>query len=189
MNWLTFILAAFLAWAFQLGLHGLWAIPDAGGVAPSLLLIVMVFVALHAAATPAAWAGLLVGLTVDLLPGPVPVAPVGRATAAQEVIGPAAVGYLLGAYAVVQLRGLVFRESPLTLCLMVFAAGVVVELCVVTLYSIRGLGFVPAEPVANWSAFGELGRRLLQTVYSAVVALPIGWLLVRSRRYWAFRKG
>jgi len=188
MNWLTFAISAFLAWALQLGLRGLLALPDAGGVAPSFLLILMVFVALHAAPTTAAWAGLLVGLLVDLLPGPIPIAPAGRPGASQEIIGPAAVGYLLGAYAVVQLRGLVFRESLLTLCVLVFVAGFVVELYVVTLYSIRGFGFIPAEPVHQWSAFGELGRRLLRAVYSALFALPLGWLLVKSRRYWAFRK-
>ncbi len=176
MNWLIFSLTAYLVLALEKGFRALWGIPDETGVTPSLTLILMVFIGLSAAPMSVAWAALILGVLVDLQP----------TTGAIAILGPAAIGYLVGAYAVVQLRNLLFRESILTLAIMVFAVGLFVNLTEVAIYSFRGLSFLAADPMPEWSAFDELARRFVALLYSAVVALPMGWLLFKLQPLWGF---
>jgi len=176
MNWLTFTLVTYVLLCAEIGLRGALRL---GEVYPSFLLILMVFIGLTASPMTVAWAALILGLLADLQP----------TTGALAIPGPAAIGYLVGAYAVVQLRNLLFRESVLTLAIMVFAVGLFVNLAEVALYSFRGLGFLADEPIPGWSAPGELVTRFLRLLYSAVVAVPLGWLLIKSVPLWRFTGG
>jgi rod shape-determining protein MreD len=180
MSWLIFTLVVFVAFSLETGLQTLLAIPGPTGVAPSFLLVVAVFIGLLAPSTTVAWAFLIIGLLVDLQPGPV---------REGVILGPAALGYLVGGYTVVQLRTLVFRESVLTLAVMTFIVGVFIELVIVMLYTARGLPITPADPIAGWSAADRLKDGFLQLVYSAALAVPVGALLFRYAHIWAFPKG
>ena len=176
MNWLIFALTTYLLLGLQVGLRPLLQIDVAGGVFPMLLLILMVFLGLSAAPLTVAWAALILGCLVDLMP----------TTSDLAILGPAALGYLVGSYAVVQLRSLLFRESILTLAIMVFAVGIFVNLTEVASYSFRGLSILANDPIPGWSAFHELVRRFLSLLYTAVAALPIGWVLFRMGPLWGF---
>jgi rod shape-determining protein MreD len=178
MRWLIFSLTIAAAYVLEVGLHTLLAVPRPdGGVSPSFMLVVAVFVGLLAPSTTVAWAFLVVGLLVDIKGGP-----------AGVILGPAAVGYLVGGYAIVQLRTLVFRESVLTLAVMTFVIGVFIHLTIVMLYTLRGLPMIPADQVANWSAADQLLHRFLELVYSAAVAAPLGFVLFRYAGIWGFPK-
>jgi len=188
MRWPTFCLFAFVMLALQVGLRTLLREPfgfDAGE--PQLLLILGVFIGLSAPERVIPWAWLLLGLLVDLTQ------PLTIHMAVEEtritLIGPAGLGYLLGGYAVWQMRPLVFRDSSLSIGFVAFLAGILVQLAIVAMFSFRGLGWpwLSGETIADFSPADELVRRFLELIYTAVVAVPIGYLLIRMRPLWGFQ--
>ncbi len=172
MSWLVFALFAYAAVALEMGLQTLRLI---GGA--SFVLILAVYIGLMAPARAGVWAMGLLGLLVDLKGGPVPGA---------VVVGPATLGYLVGAFAVLQLRTLVFRESVLTLAVLVFAVGIMVQLVIVFMFSMRGVWILPGERLADWHPADELAHRFVDLVKTAVVALAVGGLLLKSTPAWGF---
>jgi len=145
-------------------------------VAPSFTLILLVFIGLCAPSRVLGIAAVVLGILVDLQPGPMAV----------PIIGPAALGYLAGAYVLVQLRSLVFRESVIAFASLVFVVGIAVQLVTVAMYTLRGLPWPLAQPLVGWSASGELVHRFLMLVYTTLLALPIGYVLLRSAAWWGF---
>jgi hypothetical protein len=173
MNWLVFAIFAYIVLALDLGLRILLAIPDAAGTGPSLTIILAVFIALWAPNLAGYWALLILGLLTDLI-GP------------WKVVGPGALGFAAAGFLVVQLRPMVVRESLLTLAILVFAAGLFAHLVITALILLRGLPFVAGlDP--GWSAADQLLRGFFEVVYSALMAVPVGWLLGRLRPLWAFQ--
>jgi len=177
MSWLVFLLTAYLLTAIQEGLAPLWSIPHGSpgtaSASPSLLLVLVCFVALLAPGTTAGWAALVLGLIADAL-APTP------------MLGPHAIGFMLGAYVVLQLRGLVFRESVLTLSFMVLTAGVFSHLAAVALIAIRALPISPTDPMPDFVAANELVDRFFDVLFSAAAALPLGWVLFKTSGLWDF---
>ncbi|MEZ6190872.1 MAG: hypothetical protein R3C45_06220 [Phycisphaerales bacterium] len=170
MNWLAFSITTYIFLLMQVGMTTLFGIPDAEGALPDFLLIFAVFVGMQAPARMVGWSMLTVGLCANLLPGPVPDGP---------ILGPEALGYLGGAFAVLQLRTLLFRESVFSLAIMVFFVGIFIQLITVALYTGRGLPLFLGQPVPNWSASNELFTRFLMLLYSAFAAVPIGFVLLK----------
>src|SRR5699024_6262251 len=134
MNWLLFIIIAYLFLVLQTSLHALLMI---AGASPDLLLILLTFTGIMAPARVVGWAALVLGIAADLQVGPMSVA----------ILGPATLGYLAGAYVILQLRILVFNKSLITFAAMVFIAGIAVYLVTVAMYSFRGLPWPLAQPV------------------------------------------
>ncbi|MEX2671184.1 MAG: hypothetical protein WD294_03625 [Phycisphaeraceae bacterium] len=174
MNWLIFIIAAYVLLALESGLRMLLQV---GGVAPSFVLVLALYVGLMAPSAVVPWAFLILGLLVDLQPGPV---------RDGTLIGPMALGYLAGSYVVLQLRTLVFRESVLALAVLVLVVGIFIQLVYVALLTMRGMGMLTAEPIMGWSAPDQLAQRFMMLLYSAVVAVPLGFVLFRTASAWGF---
>jgi rod shape-determining protein MreD len=174
MNWLVFAIVTYLLLAVQTGLS---AVLSFRGLTPNLLLILAVFVGLSARPSVVLWSSLILGLLLDLQPGP--------AMGGAAILGPHALGLLFGGWAVLQLRGLLFRESVITLVLLTLAVGVFASLVEVAIYALRGLGFLAGQPV-EWRATSHLGRRMLEACYAAGLAIPLGLLLNQTRRWWRF---
>jgi len=174
MNWLAFALFAYVGLAAQAGLRPLLAI---GETSPKFLIIVGVFIALMSAPNTALWAMLILGVLADLQPGPIQ---------GGVIIGPHALGYLLGGVVVMQFRTLVFRDSLITVAAMVLVSGLFVELCAVAIYALRGMPWLLGEPIENWRAADALFTRFLSLVYTTIAAAPIGWLLLKSAPLWRF---
>jgi len=172
MNWLVFAITSYLFLLLQTGLKPLLGIPDAMGASPNFLLILAVFIGLSAQTKTVAWGMLTLGILANLIPGPEPTG---------TILGPVALGYLAGAFAILQLRTLVFRESVISLAIMVFFVGIIVELVTVMLYTGRGLPLFLNQPIPNWSAIDELFQRFWELLYSAVAAVPLGLILLRLR--------
>ncbi len=174
MNWLVFTLAAYLVYALQGGLAPLWTV---GGITPNLLLVLMIFVGLHTPRPVALIAALILGLLMDLRPGPLPEGGV--------LVGPHTLGFLIGGYATLQLRNLLFRGSVITLVLMTLLVGIFTTLTEVLLYSLRGLPMLADEPTP-WRALPQLLVRGQGLLYTAALALPVGLLLNLTQKRWGF---
>jgi len=183
MRWPVFLIVSLLALVLERGLRPLLSlqIGPYEDVAPSFLLVVAVFVALGAPRATVYWALMLIGVLVD-------VKSVLGSTATSDVVivGPHAIGFLLGAWVAIHLRNIMFREALTTMVVMTLVVGLFVALVVVALLTLRGLPLLPTEPIPNWEAIPELLSRLLGVAYSGVLALPLGWLLGKTRPIWAF---
>lgn len=189
MRWAVFCLFVLIMLALELGLKVLLGIPDAQGVTPSFLLILAVFVAMSAPRQAAVWAALVAGLVVDLTQ-PVRTNPplaIDGGVVDLALLGPVGLGYLAGALVTFELRGLVFRDSTIAFAALVFTAGLFVQLVVVGLITLRGLAWVPGEPIVAWSAADQLVQRFFQLLYTAVLAVPIGFVLLRFDAFWGFK--
>ena len=177
MNWLAFAITTYVLLAVQTAFSGAVAV---GGASPNLLLVLAVFVGTSARANVVLWSLLVLGVLLDLQPGPL--------TGAGVLVGPHALGLLVAALALLQLRNLLFRDSVFTLVLLTLVAGGFAALVEVAVYGLRGLWFLANEPTP-WRATEHLGRRLLDVIYSAAVAVPLGLVLNRTRPWWGFTKG
>ena len=178
VNWITFAITAYICLALELGLRTLLLLPSSGAglVAPSFMLVLAVFVALMAPAATVPWAMLVLGALVDLTSTTVPGGP---------ILGPAALGYLLGGWAVLQFRSMVFRESVLTVLVTTFVAGVFIQLTIVFLLAMRGP--ITGEPIPGFSAADQLVHRFLELMYTVVFAIPLGFVLLRLMPAFGFR--
>lgn len=176
MNWLTFSILAYVGYALQVVLAPLWAINDL--YQPMLLLILLVFIALQAPGMTVAWSAIVLGLLVDILAIQQPVT---------GVLGPWALGFLAAGYALVQLRNLLFRDSMFTIAIMTFVAGIFALLVATTLHTLRqNVGLLGNDPVVGFSAADQLVRGFLTLLYTAAVAVPAGYLLLKMRTLWGF---
>jgi len=173
MNWLIFTLVAYVSYVLQAGLAPVWTLGER--TEPRLLLIVLVFIALQASPTTVAFAAIALGLLHDI-----------RQTNVPLLVGPWALGYLVAGYALLQLRNLLFRDSVFTIAIMSFVAGLFAYLVSTVLYSVRGIGFLLGQPIADFSAANTLFQGFLDLVFTAVVAFPVGYLLIKSREAWGF---
>lgn len=177
MRWPIFTIVAFLALVLETGLKGLFHI---GGVTPSLLLILLVYVGISGPALDVMWVGVVLGLLYDL-------AAADPATgAALQVVGPGVLGFMAGAYATLQIRALVFRNSSITVAITVFFSGVLTHLVIVALLTARGLPFIPGQTIAGWHAADQLIHRFLALVYTTILAVPLGRLLLWTDAWWGF---
>jgi len=177
MNWLVFAIVSYLFLLMQVGLTPLFGVFDAQGASPNFLLILAVFIGLSAQSKTVAWGMLTLGILANLIPGPEPTG---------TILGPVALGYLAGAFAILQLRTLVFRESVVSLSIMVFLVGIIIQLVIVMLYTGRGLPLLLNEPIPNWNAIDELFQRFWELLYSAIAAVPLGFILIRLQRIFNF---
>jgi rod shape-determining protein MreD len=177
MRWLVFTIFALIMLALEVGLRTMFEPLKA---VPSFTLVLAVYVALCAPPAASGWACLILGLLVDLATPQL----VRSSPEAFAIVGPTALGFLAGGYLVVQGRGWVFRDSPWSLAVMVLAAGILAQAVIVSLLLMRG--WVTGDPIANWGAGRALGRGLLAVLYSAILAVPAGFVLIRTTRWWGF---
>ena len=101
------------------------------------------------------------------------------------LVGPHALGFLVGGYATLQLRNLLFRGSVITLVIMTLLVGTLTALTEVLLYSLRGLPMLAGEPMP-WRAVPQLLVRGQGLLYTAALAVPVGLLLNFTRKWWGF---
>ena len=178
MRWTTFVIMTYITLAIQEGLRTLLMFNE---VSPSLVMILMVFIALHAPRSKAAWAALMLGLLTDLKP-----LPLADPLTDLTVIGPGCLGYLAATSVVLQLRAMVFRESAMSLAALVLLAGVFAHLVIVALLTMRGLPWPLGEPIQGWNVADQLVERFLEVLYTAIWALPMGVVLNRLIPLWDF---
>lgn len=166
MNWIAFLVAAWVAFGLEMGLKSLLSIGKTE-MAPSIVLPLAVYVAMHASPRAVFWTCLAIGLTIDLT-SPVDLARGGAAV----IAGPHALGLALGGQLVISLRGMLIRDNFLTLGVATVLAGLVMHLMVVAIFVVHRLY---GDPVLIDPA-GALARRTVASLYSGGVALGLAFL-------------
>lgn len=166
MNWFVFLLTAWVCFGLELALSTVF---DAGSrdVAPSMVVPLLVFVAMNATRKPTLWAAILLGVVMDLL-SPIPTVDGGTIT----IIGPHALGYLLGAHFVLAVRGMLIRRNPLTMIVMSIMVMIIAQVIVVAIFTARGIG---ADSLM-WDAGNELRQRFFSSLYTGISALLLSFI-------------
>ena len=166
MNWFVFILGAWVCFGLELALK---PVLDAGsqGVHPSMVVPLLVFIAINAPRKPTLWAAILLGAVMDLL-SPIPAVDGGTLT----IIGPHALGYLLGVHFVLAVRGMLIRRNPLTMIVISILVMMIAQIVVVAVFSARDLG---ASSIV-WDAGDQLRARFFSSLYTGVSALLLSFV-------------
>jgi rod shape-determining protein MreD len=165
MRWPPVVVIGYLLLGLELGLRDGLTLGASGGAAPSFVLPFVVFVALHAPHSPALWTALLMGLSVDLTTV--------RGTNSLVIVGPNALGYLLAAYFVLTIRGIMIRRNPWVLVLLSVLSSLLAGVVVVAIFTFRriyheGMDFGSSE---------QLVQRFFASLLTAGTALVVAALL------------
>ncbi|MBM4109542.1 MAG: hypothetical protein FJ255_12165 [Phycisphaerae bacterium] len=167
MNWIMVGLVAWVMLGLEKGLRGALEL-GASGIAPSFVFVLATFVALLAPAGTALWTCLALGLVIDLT-HTVSLSAGGSAV----VVGPYALGYVLGCQLVLTMRGVMMGRNPLSLGFLALVASIVCHIVVVAVFAVRGL---MVNDVA-WAASGQLVPRLGSALYTGGLAVGLALVL------------
>ena len=94
--------------------------------------------------------------------------------------------YAAAAWAILETRSWLYRRNTLTLA---FTAGVVAVIASVAFLAVAGVRSAYADAYPLWGggrAAGALGADLVDALWTAVIAVPAGWVLHRTLGIWAF---
>ncbi len=150
-----------------------------GGTVPSLAGVLAAFVSLNASRRNAWWGCFVIGLLIDFS------SPQLVAGALLFLPGPNTLGFSVGSASVTVFRAVLLRRSMLTVSAMTFVLLLGVSLVWVFIWSMRGIVTDGVVPFAG-SATQELGIRVVWCLSSAMIGLPVGWLLNRTYSWWGF---
>ncbi|MCB9837871.1 MAG: hypothetical protein H6813_00895 [Phycisphaeraceae bacterium] len=165
MNWVVFALAAWITMGIELGLRPSIQLGDSG-MAPSFALVLVTYIALTAPRATALWAAMCVGVALDLTSERLAANNIETLT----IVGPTALGCMLGASAVGNLRAMVYRRSPLTMLVLAALLSVIVQIVVVACLAARSWW----DPALVFHARPELASRLGSAAYTGAIALVVG---------------
>ncbi|MBI1336504.1 MAG: rod shape-determining protein MreD [Phycisphaera sp.] len=183
MRWPIFAIFAYFALTLEVGLRAAMNNPLGLSVGtPSLLMVLMVYIALAAPSSTAMGSAIVLGLLADLTH----VYPMRDRLADATILGPHAVGFALGAFAAVYIKPVVMRQSLWALPMVVFVAGLMAQLVIVLLLTLRGVGVLHSTPLDDWHVFDQLYTRFLSLLYTCVLAIPLGKVLLQTDALWGF---
>ncbi|MBX3357128.1 MAG: hypothetical protein KF745_01740 [Phycisphaeraceae bacterium] len=180
MSWPAALIAAYLLLGLELGLSPALGIRFGTMplMVPGFVMPLVVFVAMHAALHHALWFALIIGATLDLL------GPIGSGADALSTVvhlGPNALGYMAGAFAVYQVRNTVIRRNPRSVVALTIIAGVVAAIISVSLTAFRSL-----YEGGGGGMFAELVSRCGTAVYTGLPALLLAFPMIRWVRIFGF---
>jgi hypothetical protein len=178
MNWVVFGLLAWLFLGLEAGFRQALQIGHLD-IAPSFVMILLVFVSLWARPIHALWAGILLGAGLDLLN--LVTTTGGEDTA---ILGPWALAGLVAAYTVLNFRVMMFRRNPLTIAFLCAVAGGISGVVVMAILALRAF----YDPIVIHSASRELGERLGSAVYTGVISIVVGPMLQFVGPWLGFRR-
>lgn len=172
MNWLVFLLLTWLMMGLDIGLPDLLVLGK-GTIHPRFAIVLLVFVCLHAPPGALMLGAIMIGLLLDIV-HKVPE----QAGGDLVIIGPYALGCMLAAYAILTVRSVMHRKSPITLATLALLATLLIEVVRLTLLTARSF----YDGLALESAASSLGNSFGVAVYTAVVALLLAPVLGALRR-------
>ncbi|MFT3784546.1 MAG: rod shape-determining protein MreD [Tepidisphaeraceae bacterium] len=165
MRWPVFILVAYVMVGLQLAVNGFLQIEP---WTPSLPLLLVLFVGLHAPGPTALLAGFVTGVGHDVI--------------SAGSLGTYAFCYSVIAGAALQLRQVMYREHPATHAMLTLLCGTLLALLLLVKNAIRA--HIVTDDFTSPGFFRTLGM----TIASAVLAVPVMYLLRKIRAGFAFRQ-
>jgi hypothetical protein len=172
VRWWVFVPAMALALSLDVTLMQALSV---GGCVPRLWPTLLAFVAMYASRPAALGAALLTGLWLDAAHPAL--AASGVVPVAVPVFGPHALACLAGSWAILELRGILYRRNTFTVAL---AAGTCAAASALAFVAIAGIRAAYADPAPLWgpgSGAAAIGADLLSALFTAIVALlPARWL-------------
>jgi len=178
MNWLVFLIAAWIVLGMEVGLRDAFQV-GVSSVAPSFLMVLVVFVSLWARPATLLGASAMIGVLMDLV-HQVPT----KDGETVVIVGPWALGCMAAGYTVLNFRGMMFRRNPITAGILAVIAGAVAAAVVVSLLRLRG----SYDRIEFGGAAVELWPRLGSALYTGVIAIPMTWVLHRLGGLMGFRR-
>ena len=166
MNWIVFLVVAWFGFGLEIALPAYFD-AGSGGVHPSLILPLMVYVTLYAPRRHALWAACILGVITDLI-SPIPRLDLGDAF----IVGPHAIGMMVACQFVLSVRAMVIRHNPLTLMILSVLSVVITQIIVVAFFTARSIGDDPLV----WDAGAQLIQRLFSALYTAIPALVLSFV-------------
>lgn len=178
MNWIVFGVVAWIFLGLESGFRealqiGTW------NIAPSFVLILLVFVALWARPLHALWAAFILGCSLDLLTQ-VPT----RAGETISIIGPWALGSMLAAYTVLNFRVMMFRRNPLTIAFLCAVAGGIAGVVALAFIALRGY----YDDIIALPAASALFQHAASALYTGGLAILVGPILQWIGPWMGFRR-
>ncbi len=181
MNWITFIVFAYIALVLEVSCRGAFAIYSLGGVTPSFIMPMFVAIALAAPRFHVMWAAIILGLAIDLS------SPFAQSNGTELFVpGPHALGLAITGWLITQVRSSVFRDRVITIASMTFCAVLLSGILVLLLYRLRAAFPDAGSYFMTGSMTGDVVRTVGNAVYSALIAVPLGWLMLRTQPMWGF---
>jgi len=178
VNWLVFAILSWVALGLEQGFRPALQVGSVN-IAPSFVLILLVFISLWVRASSVIPAALILGACLDML-NKVPT----ETGESVVILGPWALGGALGAFLILNLRAMVFRRNPLTLAVLCFIAAFAAQVVVLAILMFRAsYDSVSLQPAAT-----ELTQRLLTALYTGLVSILIGPLLQMAAPWIGVRK-
>lgn len=177
MRWSVFAAFAFILIVVQVSVRNVFTLEQLRGLSPDLVACLVVFVALFAHRSSVLWACWILGMLMDLAPS--------DRGLEYHLLGPHALGYVAGGYLILQLRTMVFRRRMITMAFLTFTCLVATALVAVSILVLRSGLY--SEAVLPTGAFRELLFRFGIAIYSALLAMPVGWLLNATMPLWGFQ--
>jgi len=172
MRWLPFFILAYITLGLQLGV-GEFA--SYRGAAPNLVLVLVVFIAGNAPRDTALMSSFLLGLFQDVI--------------STQPLGLHALAYGVAGLLVAGSRQVAYSGHPLTHFFLTLGVGLLTAI----IFWIHGLFRPPGTPLDLGS--GEVlpalrpsaGLHFLSAVYTAFLAMPLLWLLSKTKPVLGFR--
>ena len=181
MRWWVFAIAWCACMALDTGLMPAFA---AGRHVPQLWPVLLAFVAMHGSRDAAFGAAVTIGLWLDATH---PSLGLGAdAPRAVHVFGPNVLACAAGAWAVLELRGVLYRRNLLTVALCAAVCGTLASLAFIAIAGIRA---AYADPFPLWgpgTGAAAVGNDILTALLSAVLGLLPAWALQASIPAWDF---
>lgn len=169
MNWIVFTIALWFVAGLEAGFSGALQL-GSNAIVPSFLMVLLVYVSLRAREADAIIAVLVIGLLLDLL-NQIPT----ENSEHVVVLGPHALASMVAFRAIQGLRGLMFRQSVITLASLTLIAALLIHMAVLLLLSIRAsYDSLMLGPIG-----ADLVQRASSSFYTALIAIPFGWILQR----------
>lgn len=172
MNWVVFLIAAWLLTGVQLGMRAF--LPGSGEIAPLLTVSMLVFAGLTAPHRHALWASVVLGLIADLTNA----TSLTEGRAALTLIGPNVLAYVLACQLVLAARGIVIPRHPLTHGVLGLCSALIIAILTAAIFMARS--FYPESP--PFEALRELRIGAFSALLTAVVCLAIVPLLFALAR-------
>ncbi|MCE2881700.1 MAG: hypothetical protein LW636_05000 [Planctomycetaceae bacterium] len=181
MRWWVFLAAVLVAAALDMSMGAVFVVGD---LRPRLLPATVVFALLSMPRKGTVRAAMLAGLVADLLSPTV----LERGDTL-VVLGPNILGFALGATAVVPLRTLLYRRNPLSGVLTTVVFSFLASIAFIAVWALRARLLGTTPPWWPETGGAEAWTRLLGALGDGLLALPVLWLLERTRPLWDFAVG